>query len=144
MVCMEIFNHEKIELKGKRIVIIGKSNIVGLTLSFLLLKKNSTVTVCDIDTINLFDHTKNADILISACGNPEMIKKEHIKNNCIILDIGINVINVNNKKKIVGDTDFNNIKDYVDKITPIPNGIGLVTTSCMLSNLLKSFKFFNL
>lgn len=140
MACMEIFNHENIDLKGKNVVIIGKSNIVGLPLSFLLLKKSSTVTVCHIDTVNLFDHTQKADILISACGCPLMIKKEHIKDDCIILDVGINVININNKIKIVGDTDFDNIKNHVNKRTPVPNGIGLITTACMLSNLLKSFQ----
>ena len=148
MACLEILKRENIILKGKNVVIIGKSNIVGLPLNLLLLKEMATVTTCHIETIDINSYIKMADIIISACGKPKIIKKEFLKDNVIIIDVGINIINdVNNKTKtgykIVGDVDFDNVKNIAYKITPVPGGIGPVTVSMMLLNVLKAFKLQN-
>jgi 5,10-methylene-tetrahydrofolate dehydrogenase/methenyl tetrahydrofolate cyclohydrolase len=146
LACMEIIKNEKIDLKGKKITIIGKSNIVGLPLSILLLQNNATLTVCHIDTIDLISHVKQADILITACGQPKMIKKYWLKDNAIVIDIGINVIydeSYKNGYYIVGDTDYDDVKEIVSKITPVPNGVGLITTMMLISNILKSFEIQN-
>ena len=141
--CLKIFENINLDLVGKNIVIIGNSNIVGIPLSLILLKKKATVTVCHINTLNLQEHTKYADILISACGQPEIIKKEYVKKDSIIIDIGINYTN-NFKKKLVGDVDFIDVKDKVKHITPVPGGVGPITVSMLLLNTLKAFKLQNL
>ena len=146
LACIELLKHEKIELKGKTVTIIGKSNVVGLPLSLLLLKHDATVTTCHIETQNLISHLKNADIVISACGQPEMIKQDWLKNNVIVIDVGINIVNNETSKNgyyIVGDVDFDNVKRIAKKITPVPNGVGLITISMLISNTLKSFKIQN-
>ena len=144
--CLHIFETLNIDLKGKNIVIIGKSNIVGLPLMLALLKKDATVTVCHIETLNIKEHTKCADILISACGNPEMIKKDWIKDDAIIIDVGINYISDNSdpsKRKLVGDVDINDVKEKVSYITPVPYGIGPITVAILMSNTFKAFKLQN-
>jgi methylenetetrahydrofolate dehydrogenase (NADP+)/methenyltetrahydrofolate cyclohydrolase/formyltetrahydrofolate synthetase len=144
--CLHLLNSYKIEISGKHVVIIGNSNIVGLPLSLLLLKNKATVTICHKDTTNIISHTKLADIVISACGQPEMIKSHWIKQDCIIIDIGINYIEDKSKKngmKLVGDVDYNNVKDKVYAITPVPGGIGPMTVAMLLSNTLLAFKLQN-
>ena len=146
LACMEILKNEKIDLKGKNVTIIGKSNIVGLPLSILLLQNNATLTVCHIDTIDLISHSKQADILITGCGQAKMIKKHWLKENAVVIDIGINIIydeSYKNGYYIVGDVDFDNVKEIVHKITPVPNGVGLITIMMLISNLLKSFEIQN-
>lgn len=145
--CMEILYNEDIDLLGKNVVIIGKSNIVGLPMALLLLKAFATVTVCHIHTKNIKQYTKNADIIISACGQPEMINRDWIKEGVIIIDIGINYIEDNSKKsgkKLVGDVDFNEVKDIAYKITPVPGGIGPMTVAMLLSNTFLAFKNLNM
>ena len=144
--CVKILESINIDLKGKNVTIIGNSNIVGLPLNLLLLKKGSTVTVCHIDTIDLPSHTKNADIIISACGQPEMIKKEWIKEKCVIIDVGINYIDDSTKKsgkKLVGDVDFDNVKEKASYITPVPGGVGPLTVAMLISNTLKAYEIQN-
>ena len=132
--CIELLEHYNISLEGKNVVIIGRSNIVGLPLSLLLLHRNATVTVCHSKTKNLYDYTQMADILIVACGSPKLINKNHIKKNVVILDIGINKVRANNKKgyKLVGDVDYDNVLDKVEAITPVPGGIGPMTIAMLL------------
>ena len=145
LACMKILEYEKIELKGKNTVVIGKSDIVGLPISLLLLKKMATVTVCHIDTNkqSLLDYCKNADIIISACGQPEMIKKHWLKSGVCIIDIGINTIEDNTKKngyRIVGDIDYNDVIDTVGKITPVPGGVGPMTIAMLIYNTFLAYK----
>lgn len=144
--CLKIFEYENIKLSGKHVVVIGKSNIVGLPIVLLLLKAMATVTVCHKDTENIQLHTKQADIIISACGQPEMIKKDWLKDGVIVIDIGTNFIadsNKKNGKKLVGDVDFNEVKDIAHKITPVPGGVGPLTVAMLLSNTMKAFKLQN-
>lgn len=140
--CLELLKRENVNLEGKHVVIIGKSNIVGLPIALLLMKYNATVTVCDDKTENIKQHTCSADILISACGQAEMIKSDWIKDDVIIIDVGINPIKDNTKKngyRLVGDVDFNSVKNKASKITPVPGGVGPMTVSMLLSNTLDAY-----
>lgn len=133
--CIYLLKKNSIELKGKNIVIIGKSNIVGLPLSLMLMHENATVTVCHIDTVDIKSHTRKADILIVGCGVPEMIKDDWIKEGADIIDIGINFINdieSKNGRKLVGDVDFESVKNKVNFITPVPGGIGPMTIAMLI------------
>lgn len=144
--CIKLLEHYNIELKGKDIVVIGKSSIVGLPLSLMLLNKEATVTVCHKHTNNIEEKVKSADILFVACGVPKLVKKEWIKEGVIIVDIGINKIEDHTKKKgykIVGDVDFENCKEKCKYITPVPNGIGPMTVSMLMKNTILSCYYLN-
>ena len=129
--CLEILKYYKIELIRKNIVIVGSGNI-GIPLSILLLQQNATVTICHIYTKNIKEFTQKADIIISCCGSPKLIKKDWINNNSIILDCGINYMD----NKLVGDVDYENVKDKCLYITPVPGGVGPVTISVLISQLI--------
>lgn len=138
---IELFKYYNIDLEGKNIVVIGKSNIVGLPLSLLLMHQEATVTVCHIKTKNIKDITRKADILISACGQPQMIKKDWIKDNVDIIDIGISPIKDDTKKKgyrLVGDVDFEDVKEKVNYITPVPGGVGPMTVAMLMKQTVLS------
>ena len=137
--CILLLKEYDIDLKGKHVVIIGKSNVVGLPLSLLCLHENATVTICHIYTENLKNITNSADILIVACGKANLITSEYIKNDCIIIDIGINKISdsTNSKGyKIVGDVNYNDVINKIKAITPVPGGIGPMTIAILLKNTL--------
>ncbi len=127
-----------IELKGKNAVVIGRSNIVGKPMAQLLLKESCTVTIAHSKTINLPDLCSNADILIAAVGRPEIVKGSWIKNNAIVIDVGINriqkEINGEIKNKLVGDVDFLEAEKKASAITPVPGGVGPMTIACLLRN----------
>lgn len=125
------------DLTGLHAVVIGRSNIVGKPVAQMLLKKNATVTVCHSKTANLKEYTSSADILISAVGKPRFIKKEFVKNNSVVLDIGINRLE---NGSLCGDVDLDNVIDKVKYITPVPKGMGLVTRAMLLENTLECFK----
>jgi methylenetetrahydrofolate dehydrogenase (NADP+)/methenyltetrahydrofolate cyclohydrolase len=133
---LEILNYEGIEIRGKRIIIVGRSNIVGKPLYLMLAKKgvDGTVTLCHTKTKELKEYTKNAEILIVACGNPKMITKEMVKEGVIVIDVGINVVN----GKLVGDVDFEEVKKVAEMITPVPGGVGPVTTRVLIKNAIKA------
>ena len=123
------------DLSGKDIIIIGRSNIVGRPLSMLLTNNNATVTLAHSKTRNLKQLCKNKDILIAATGIAKMIKEDWVRESAIIIDVGINqIIDKNNKKKLVGDVDFTNIYSKVSAITPVPGGVGPMTIHCLLNN----------
>jgi methylenetetrahydrofolate dehydrogenase (NADP+)/methenyltetrahydrofolate cyclohydrolase len=133
---LTILQHENIDLKGKEIVIINHSTIVGKPLAALLLNRNATVTVCHVFTYDLQKYTSHADILISATGKPKLISKNHVKEKAVIIDVGI----IKTDNGICGDVDFHDIKEKVSKITPVPGGVGPVTIACSLQNMLKTYK----
>ena len=116
----------------------GRSNIVGKPMSQCLLSKNATVTICHSKTRNLKDITKNADILVSAIGKPKFITADYIKEGAIVIDVGINRSNETNK--ICGDVDFDDCFSKVGKITPVPGGVGPMTISMLLYNVVKATK----
>lgn len=138
---IELFKYYNIKLEGKHIVVIGKSNIVGLPLSLLLLHEEATVTVCHIKTQNIKDITRTADILISACGQPQMIKKDWIKEGIDIIDIGISPIKDETKKRgyrLVGDVDLEDVKQKINFATPVPGGVGPMTVSMLMKQTVQA------
>lgn len=137
--CIKILEHIEYDLKGKCAVVIGKSNIVGLPVGLMLMKKHATLIMCDEFTENIKEYTKKADILISACGQAEMIKIDWIKTGCIVIDVGINYIKKNDKDKLVGDVDFDDVKDNVSYITKVPGGVGPMTIAMLIQNTYDAF-----
>ena len=125
---IKLLDFYNIELEGKNVVILGRSNIVGKPMLHLLLQKNATVTITHSYTKNLKDITKKADILIVAIGKSNFITKEYIKDNAIIVDVGINRVD----NKIMGDVDFNSVKDKVSFITPVLGGVGPLTITMLM------------
>jgi len=135
---MEIIKYYNIKISGKRVVILGRSTTVGKPLAMMMLKKgvDATVTVCHSRTKDLDEITKEADVLVSAIGSPLFVKKEMIKENSIIIDVGFNYLN----GKYVGDVDYENIFDKTSAITPVPGGVGSVTTAILLRHIYESFE----
>ena len=135
--CIELLDRYEIEIQGKHVVIVGRSNIVGMPLSLLFLHRNATVTICHSKTENLKDLTNKADILVAACGKSKMIDESNIKQGCVILDVGINSIEDSSRKsgyRLVGDVDFDNVKEKCSAITPVPGGIGPMTIAMLLKH----------
>ena len=132
---MKMFEEYNIDLSGKHVVILGRSNIVGKPLIQCCLQKNATVTTCHSRTKNLSDMTRQADIIISAIGQPEFLKADMVKNGVIIIDVGINR---NDKGKLVGDVDFENVQKKASYITPVPGGVGPMTIAMLMSNVIKA------
>jgi len=133
---LRLLDEYEIELQGKNVVIVGRSNIVGKPLSQMILNRNATVTVCHSYTKNLADITKTADILISAVGFNKIITKEMVKNNSVIVDVGISKIGC----KTCGDVDFGLVSDLVDFISPVPGGVGPMTIAYLMLNTFELFK----
>jgi methylenetetrahydrofolate dehydrogenase (NADP+)/methenyltetrahydrofolate cyclohydrolase len=131
-----ILQHEHIALKGKNIVIINHSNVVGKPLAALLLSRNATVAVCHIFTKNLKEYTSKADILITGAGVPKLITTDYVKENAIVLDVGI----VKTKHGICGDVDFDSVKEKASVISPVPGGVGPITIACALNNIVKAYR----
>ena len=141
--CLELLKRYNVTIKGKHAVVVGKSNIVGLPMSLLLLKNQATVTICHSETKDIIKYLKMADIVISACGCPRMIKKDWLKEGVVVIDIGINSIPDSTRKRgyrLVGDVDFENVKDIASAITPVPGGVGPMTVSMLLKNTVEGFK----
>ncbi|BED92395.1 MAG: bifunctional methylenetetrahydrofolate dehydrogenase/methenyltetrahydrofolate cyclohydrolase FolD [Candidatus Paraimprobicoccus trichonymphae] len=130
---IELIKSTNTEISGKHCVIVGRSNIVGKPLALMLLQENATVSICHSKTVNLENLTKQADILISAVGKPKFIKKNMVKNNSIIIDVGINRLS---NEKICGDVDFEGVFDKVSYITPVPGGVGPMTIAMLMKNTL--------
>ncbi len=133
---MEMLRRYKISLEGKDVIVIGRSNIVGKPVAALVLNNHGTVTICNSYTKNLKEKTKNADIIISAVGKVNFITEDMVKEGAVVVDVGINRLG----KKLVGDVDFENVKQKTSYITPVPGGIGALTVAMLFSNILKSFK----
>ena len=142
--CLLILKEIGVDLKGKNAVVIGRSNIVGKPMAQLLLKESCTVTIAHSKTINLNEISKGADILIAAVGRPEIVKGEWIKENAIVIDVGINrvqkMIDGELKNKLVGDVNFEEAKKTALAITPVPGGVGPMTIACLLRNTTIAFK----
>lgn len=134
---MELLKQYNINPQGLNALVIGRSNIVGKPMAALLLNAGATVTIAHSKTKNLADLSKNADLIIAAIGKANFIKPEMVKEGAIIIDVGINRLE---NGKLVGDCDFENLKDKCDFITPVPGGVGPMTIAMLLSNTLKSAK----
>ena len=126
-------------LSGLNAVVIGRSNINGKPMTQLLLRENCTVTIVHSKTKNIEAVCKNADLVVAAVGIANMVKAEWLKKGAVVIDVGINRIEIDGKKKLVGDVDFENVKDKVKAITPVPGGVGPMTIACLLENTLKAY-----
>src|SRR3989338_463441 len=134
--CMELIKSTGAHIAGKNAVVIGRSSIVGKPAALLLLQRNATVTMCHSKTKNLAEYTKNADILVVAVGKAELIKKDMVKKGAIVIDVGIN----RTHSGIIGDVDFENVKEVAGYITPVPGGVGPMTIAMLLDNTLKAME----
>lgn len=134
---MKMLEEYNIDLNGKHVVILGRSNIVGKPLIQCCLQKNATVTICHSKTQKLEEITKQADVLISAIGQPEFVKTDMIKDKAVVIDVGINR---NKDGKLVGDVDFENVKEKTSYITPVPGGVGPMTIAMLMNNVIKATK----
>lgn len=137
---MKMFDKYNIELEGKNVVIIGRSNIVGKPLAQCLLNKNATVTICHSKTTKIEEITKTADILISAVGKINMVTENMVKDGTVVIDVGMNT---NEKGKLVGDVDFESVKEKASYITPVPGGVGPMTIAMLINNVIKATKLQN-
>ena len=133
---MHLIESTRTKIEGKNAVVVGRSNIVGKPVAMMLLEKNATVTICHSKTKNLAEHTKKADILVVAVGKPKLIRKEMVKEGAVVIDVGINRID----GKIVGDVDFENVKEIAGFITPVPKGVGPMTIAMLMENTLKAME----
>ncbi len=137
--CLKLLKTVIPDLSGKKAVIIGRSTIVGKPMSMLLLNESCTVTVCHSRTQNIEEECRSADILIAAVGKAKLVKKDWVKPGAVVIDVGINR---NEEGKLVGDVDFDDIKDIAGAITPVPGGVGPMTIACLLYNTVKAAEAF--
>lgn len=128
---VDLLRYYHIDLEGKHVVVVGRSNLVGKPLAQLMLHENATVTVCHSKTTDLSNHTRQADILVCAVGKPNFITADIVKENAVVVDVGINHID----GKLCGDVDFENVKNKVSHITPVPGGVGPMTVAKLISNV---------
>ncbi len=133
---MKLLEHENIDIEGKNVTIVGRSNLVGKPLIGLMLNKNATVTICHSKTENLSKHTKNAEILVVAVGKKHFIKENMVKEDAVVIDVGIN----KEDNKIYGDVDFDKVKTKAKKITPVPGGVGPMTVYELMNNVYEAYK----
>ena len=132
--CLLMLKSIKIELKGKNAVIIGRSNIVGKPMAQLLLNEDCTVTIVHSRTFNIQALVKEADIVVAAVGSANLVKGNWIKKGAVVIDVGINRLKVEDKNMLVGDINYNEVKDIASYITPVPGGVGPMTIACLLMN----------
>ena len=132
---IEMLDYDGIDIKGKRVTVVGRSLVIGKPVSMLLMKRNATVTVCHTKTVDMEGTCKNAEILVAAAGSARMIKKDYVAEGAIVVDVGINVDEEGN---LCGDVDFDTITDIAAIATPVPGGVGSVTTSVLAKHLVKA------
>ncbi|MCT7467108.1 bifunctional methylenetetrahydrofolate dehydrogenase/methenyltetrahydrofolate cyclohydrolase FolD [Aliarcobacter cryaerophilus] len=132
---MRMFEEHNIELSGKDVVVIGSSDIVGKPMASLLINKKATVTVCNSRTKDLKAHTSKADIVIIAVGVPFLLKEDMVKDGAVVIDVGINRLDTG---KLVGDADFEGLKNKCSHLTPVPGGVGPMTIAMLLKNTIKA------
>ncbi|WP_175991084.1 bifunctional methylenetetrahydrofolate dehydrogenase/methenyltetrahydrofolate cyclohydrolase FolD [Bacillus sp. Marseille-Q1617] len=135
---IKMLEYENIDIKGKHVVILGRSNIVGKPAGQLFLNRDATVTYCHSKTTGLSDYTRNADILVSAVGKAKLIRAEDIKKGAVVIDVGMNR---DEEGQLCGDVDFNGVKEVAGKITPVPGGVGPMTITMLLYNTVKSARW---
>lgn len=134
---IKMFEEYNIDLSGKNVVILGRSNIVGKPLIHCCLNKNATVTTCHSKTQNIKEIASRADVLISAIGKAHFVTEDMVKENAVVIDVGINRLE---NGKITGDVDFENVKEKASYITPVPGGVGPMTIAMLMNNVIKATK----
>lgn len=133
--CMAIVDHYGIELSGKKVVVLGRSQVVGKPVALLALERNATVTICHSRTQNLEAELAQADVVIAAVGKAHMVHGSMLKEGCVVIDVGINDL----EGQTVGDVDFASASEVASAITPVPGGVGSVTTTMMLEGLYEAY-----
>lgn len=133
--CMVLLDKTGIDIKGKKAVVVGRSNIVGKPMAMMLLARHATVTICHSRTKNLAEECRQADILVAAVGKPEMITGDMIKEGAVVIDVGINRVS---EKKLVGDVHFESAAQKASWITPVPGGVGPMTIAMLLKNTVEA------
>lgn len=133
--CLDMLDYAGVDLEGKDVVVIGRSNIVGKPVAVLALQRSATVTICHSKTKNIAEKTRNADVVIVAVGRAGFLTGDMLKPGAVVIDVGINR---NEAGKLCGDADFDSCIDVVSKITPVPGGVGLMTRANLLKNTIKS------
>lgn len=133
---IRLLDEHKIDLDGKNVIVIGRSNIVGKPLSFMLQNRNATVTMANSHTKNLKEHCLNSDIIISAVGKSKFITKEYVKEGAVVVDVGIN----RTENGLAGDVDFEDVCTKASYITPVPGGVGPMTIAMLMENTLELYK----
>lgn len=134
---MEMLSHYDIQLEGKNAAVVGRSMVIGRPVAMILTAKNATVTICHTKTKNIAEICRNSDIVIAAAGKACMINADYVNEHSVIIDVGINI---NSEGKLCGDVDFENVSKIVRAVSPVPGGVGAVTTSVLAKNLLKAAK----
>lgn len=132
---IQLLKRSGIEIEGKECVVVGRSNIVGKPMSILLLRENGTVTVTHSRTRNLQEIAKRADILVAALGKPKFITRDYVKDGAVVIDVGMHR---NAENKLCGDVDFEDVKDKVSAITPVPGGVGPMTIAMLMYNCVRA------
>jgi 5,10-methylene-tetrahydrofolate dehydrogenase/methenyl tetrahydrofolate cyclohydrolase len=143
---VELIDSTGVAIEGKEAVILGRSNIVGLPVSMLLLKRNATITICHSRTQDLPSVTRRADILVVAVGRAEMVKRNWVKPGAVVIDVGTNHVDDPTRKRgyrLAGDVDFDEVKEVAGWITPVPGGVGPMTIAMLLSNTVSAAKQMN-
>lgn len=135
---MKLLDAYGVKLFGKHVVILGTSNIIGTPLAAMMLDKNATVSLCNAHTVNIQDISSTADILVSATGKALLVKRSFLKLGCVVIDVGSN--KHPETGKLVGDVDWEDIKDIPSYITPVPGGVGPMTISCLMLNLISAYR----
>ncbi len=133
---MELLKQYNVNIEGKNVVIVGRSILVGKPLASLMLNAGATVEVCHSKTVNLKEHTKRADILVVAVGKPHLITSDMVKEDAVVIDVGINRLETG----LCGDVDYENVKEVASLITPVPGGVGPMTVAMLAKNVYKAYK----
>lgn len=136
---MELLKAYNVRLSGKNVCLVGRSNLVGKPLIQLLLRNDATLSVCHSKSLDIKNHTKQADVLIVAAGHPNLITKDMVKDGVVIIDVGIN----KEGNLLCGDVDFNGVSKKASLITPVPGGVGPMTVACLLKNVVKAYRIQN-
>lgn len=137
---IQLLKRSKIDLDGKHCVVVGRSNIVGKPMSLLMLRENATVTICHSHTKNLKEICKQADILIVAIGKPQFIGKEYVKDQAVVIDVGIHR---DENNKLCGDVKFDEVEPIASYITPVPGGVGPMTIAMLMHNCVEAMKLYS-
>ena len=129
---MALIRHYQIETKGKKVTVVGRSLVIGKPAALLLTTANATVTVCHTKTVNIEEECKNADIIVACCGVAKMITEKFVKPGQIVIDVGMNV---DEEGKLCGDVDYEKVSEIADAVTPVPGGVGSITTAILLKHV---------
>ena len=129
---MELIKHYQIETKGKKVTVVGRSLVIGKPVALLLTTANATVTVCHTKTVNTEEECKRADIIVACCGVAKIINENYVREGQIVIDVGMNV---DEEGKLCGDVDYDKVSEIAEAVTPVPGGVGSITTAILLKHV---------